>query len=93
MPEKEEKITNVSLTCVHCNEKNKVAHADFKSAMLGNHFFKMMCTKCGKRTMFMYSMFSVPYEYGDTPEKILEKIDIPDGTVNITKQTQIDVDI
>ena len=64
MPPNEEKIFNVKITCSHCGHVNEVLYADFRSAMISNHFFKLGCQKegCSKRTFVTYAMFTLPYE-------------------------------
>lgn len=85
MPPNEDKFVIIKIKCSHCGHLNEVPFSDFRSAMIGNHFFKLGCQKedCGKRTFITYSMFAVPYNYGETPEKIFEKIVIPSDTQDI----------
>ena len=80
MPEdREELYYKVNLICAHCGHTNQVAHSDFKSSMLGNHFYKLACQKdgCLKRTMITYSYMGLKYDFGEVPEKTLSKISIP----------------
>jgi hypothetical protein len=82
MPPNDEKLFKIKVACAHCKHVNEIPYSDFRSAMIGNHFFKMSCQKpeCGKKTFVTYSIFTLPYQYGEFPETILEKILIPDDT-------------
>lgn len=90
MPENEEKVFKIKLTCSHCTHINEIAYSDFRSAMLGNHFFKLQCQKegCNKRTLLTYAMFAVPYNKGEVPEKVFERLTLPSDT-QITKEKEI----
>ena len=82
MPIDDVKVMKVKITCKHCGYANEVSYSDFRSAMIGNHFFKLGCEKCTKRTFVTYSKFSLPYEYGEIPEKIFGRIAIPEEAQN-----------
>lgn len=89
MSQNEEKTYKVKIACSHCGHINEIFYSDFRSAMIGNHFFKLQCQKegCAKRTLVTYSLFTIPYNQGDVPEKIFEKLTLPQDTqIKIEKE-------
>ncbi len=45
--------------CKHCATINERDYGDIYASLKGNHFYKLRCSQCNKRTLFTYKIEGV----------------------------------
>ena len=67
----------LKIKCKHCGNINEREYGDIKSDLRGNHFYKLRCSSCNKRTLVQYKFETIAMddtnEYEST-EQTLGKI-------------------
>ena len=84
-----EKLYHVKIVCAHRAFENVIVYSDFRSSMIANHFFKMLCQneKCAKRTFVTYAFSTSKFEHGELPEQVFERMKIENVTKIQEKET------
>lgn len=67
----------LTIKCKHCKALNKRNYDEVRPDFIHNHFYKLHCTECGKRTLVIYALNLIAIddtEKHQMTEDILEKI-------------------